>query len=182
MAACAWPSRWRRTHFSGGQFSGPCLTLWRARRPAGVIYRLVHSPALGQYLTIPTRRVQFQSFPSARLVLLGEIGQQCVAASSEATESTEYLIWRVTHHRRRIEPTPFSQFCALLYGLLRDEAKLETTDVEQIKLAERFASAYEGVRPFGHGVEVAESFGTIDSFLCRYYRSPCHSSPAAGLG
>jgi AAA+ ATPase superfamily predicted ATPase len=132
----------------------------------GVIYRLVHSPALGQYLTIPTRRVQFQSFPSARLVLLGEIGQQRVAASSEATESTEYLIWRVTHHQRRIKPTPFSQFCALLYGLLRDEAKLETTDVEQIKLAERFASAYEGVRPFGHGVEVAESFGTIDSFLC----------------
>jgi len=131
----------------------------------GVIYRLVNSPALGQYLTIPTRRVQFQSFPSARLVLLGEIGQQRVAASSEATESTEYLIWRATRRKRRTKPTPFSQFCALLYGLLRDEAKLEATGVEQIKLAERFEAAYEGVRPFSHGLEVAESFGTIDSFL-----------------
>jgi hypothetical protein len=132
----------------------------------GVIYRLVDSPALGQYLTIPTRRVQFQSFPPARLVLLGEIGQQRVAASSEATESTEYLIWRLTRHRRRNRPTPFSQFCAMLYGLLRDEAKLETADARQIRLAERFEPAYEGVRPFRHGVEVAESFGTIDALLC----------------
>ncbi len=131
----------------------------------GVIYRVVHSPALGHYLTIPTRPIQFQTFPAARLVLLGEIGQQCVAASSEATQSTEYLIWRITRHRRRMEPTPFSRFCALLYDLLRSEAALETTAVEQIKLAERFEPAYEGVRPFQHGPEVAESFGTIDAFL-----------------
>jgi hypothetical protein len=131
-----------------------------------VIYRVVHSPALGQYLTIPTRHAQFQAFPAANLVLLGEIGQQCVAASREAIQSTEYLIWRITRHRRRMEPTPFSQFCALLYDLLRSEAKLETTAVGQIKLAKRFEPAYEGVRPFRHGPEVAESFRTIDSFLC----------------
>jgi hypothetical protein len=130
------------------------------------IYRVVHSPALGQYLTVPTRHIQFKTFPSARQVLLGDIGQQCVAASSEATQSTEYLIWRITRHRRRMEPTPLSQFCALLYDLLRSEATLETTTVEQIKLAERFESAYEGVRSFRHGFEVAQSFGTIDSFLC----------------
>ena len=127
-----------------------------------VIYRLAHSPALGHYLTIPTRGVQFQTFPSARLVLLGEIGQQCVAASSETTESTEYLIWRATRRRRRTMRTPFSQFCALLYALLRDEARQERAGID---LAKRFGPAYEGVRPFRHGVEVAESFGTIDCLL-----------------
>jgi len=39
-----------------------------------VIYRLAHSPALGEYLTIPTRHLQFQSFPSACQVLLCELG------------------------------------------------------------------------------------------------------------
>jgi hypothetical protein len=131
-----------------------------------VIYRMLHAPALGQYLAIPTRRSQFQTFLSARQVLLGEIGQQCVAASSEATQATEVLIWRITRPGRRMEPTPFSHFCALLYDLLRSEARLETANVEQIRLAERFESAYEGVRSFTHGAEEAESFGTIDAFLC----------------
>ncbi len=130
-----------------------------------VIYRLAHSTALGEYLTIPTRRLQFHSFPSARLVLLGELGQECVAGSSEATESTESLVWRITRSGRRMEPTPFSQFCALLCDLFHREAELDTADVQEIKLAERFAHAYEGVRPFQHGIEVAESFATLDSFL-----------------
>jgi hypothetical protein len=131
-----------------------------------VIYRVAHSLALGHFLTLPTRRAQFQTFPSARQVLLGEIGQQCVAASSEATHSMESLIWRITRRRRRMESTPFSQFCALLYELLRSEAELDTVAVEQIKLGERFESAYEGVRPFRQGPEAAESFGTIDTFVC----------------
>jgi hypothetical protein len=130
-----------------------------------VIYRVAHSPALGQYLTIPTRYVQFETFPSARQVLLGEIGQECGGASGEGTQGMEYFIWRISRHRRQMEPTPFSQFCALLYHLFRSEAKLEAADVEQIKLGERFEPAYEGVRSFRHGPEVAESFGTIDSFL-----------------
>jgi hypothetical protein len=130
-----------------------------------VIYRLVHSPALGEFLTIPTRQLQFQTFPSSRQVLLGELSQQSVAGSSEATEGTESLIWRITRPRRRMTPTPFSQFCALLYDLFRREAELDAGDVQEIKLAERFALAYEGVRPFRNGQEVAESFATLDFFL-----------------
>lgn len=130
-----------------------------------VIYRVAQSPSLDEYLTIPTRRVQFQQFPSARLVLMGELGQQCVSAASETTEATESLIWHVTRHRRRMEPTPFSQFCGLLYFLLDHQAQLETVDVQQIRLAERFGAAYEGIRPFKHGPEVANSFASMDAFL-----------------
>jgi AAA+ ATPase superfamily predicted ATPase len=133
--------------------------------PLSTIYGVAHSPILKEYLNIPTRRVQFRNFPSARLVLLGEIGQQCVAASSEATESTESLIWRVTRRRRRMEPTPLSQFSTMLYELFRDENKLGTAELRQIKLAEQYGSAYEGIRPFQYGIEVADSFATIDPFL-----------------
>ncbi len=129
------------------------------------IYRLVHSPALGDYLAIPTRHLQFQTFPSACQVLLGELGRQCVSGSSEATESTESLVWRISRHRRRMAATPFSQFCAVLYDLFRHEAELDTMAVQDINLAERYAPGYEGVRPFKHGLEVAESFATLDCFL-----------------
>lgn len=130
-----------------------------------VIYRLAYAPALGEYLTIPTRRLQFQTFPSVRQVLLGELGGQCVAGSSETTESMESLLWRITRPGRRMAPTPLSQFCLLLHDLFRRQAELETVDVGEIRLAERLAPACEGVRPFTHGIELAESFATLDAML-----------------
>jgi len=133
--------------------------------PLAVMYRLAHLPALDEYLVPPSRRLQFQNYPPARLVLLGEIGHQFVAASSEASENSEHLVWRLTRRWRQMEPTPLSQFSAMLYRLFRDEANLEKTDFHQIKLAERFEPAYEDVRRFKHGSEVADSFATIASFL-----------------
>jgi AAA+ ATPase superfamily predicted ATPase len=130
-----------------------------------VMYRLAHLPMLDEYLMPPCRHLQFQNYPSARLVLLGEIGQQFVAASSEATENSEHLVWRITCRWRRMEPTPLSQFSAVLYELFRNEANLEKTDVHKIKLAEQFESAYEGVRQSKRGGEIAGSFAAIASFL-----------------
>ncbi|UCC62129.1 MAG: ATP-binding protein, partial [Anaerolineae bacterium] len=133
--------------------------------PLAVMYRLAHLPTLDEYLIPPARRLQFQNYPSARLVLLGEIGQQFVAASSEATENSERLVWWLTRYWRRMAPTPLSQFSALLYELFRGEVELETTDPHEIKLAERFESIYECVRQFKHGGEIADSFAAIASFL-----------------
>jgi hypothetical protein len=129
------------------------------------VYHLAHVSMLEEYLVPPSRRHQFRSYRSARLVLMGELGQRYVAASSEATENTEYLIWRFTRRWRQMQPTPLSRFCLLLYELLRKEADLETTDPQEIKLRERFQPLYEGVRQMKHGVEVAGSFATIDAFL-----------------
>jgi hypothetical protein len=143
------------------------LSDFMAGRPdsLAVLYHLAHSPMLDEYLVPPSRRLQFRNYRPARLVLLGEIGQRYVAASSEATENAEYLAWRFTRRWRQMEPTPLSEFCALLYDLLRNEAELETTSAHEIRLAERFAPIYEGVRQLKQGDEVASSFATIATFL-----------------
>jgi len=133
--------------------------------PLAALYRLARLPALDEYLVPPSRRLQFQNFASARLVLLGEIGQQFVAASSEATENSESLVWRLTRYWRRMEPTPLSSFSAMLYELFRDEEDLGKTDAHEIRLATRFAPAYEGIRQFKHGSEVADSFTAIAYLL-----------------
>ena len=129
------------------------------------VYYLAHVPMLEEYLVPPSRRHQFRSYRPARLVLMGELGQRYVAASSEATENTEYLIWRFTRRWRQMKPTPLSRFCFLLYELFRKEADLETTDPQEVKLREQFEPIYEGVRHMEHGVEVAGSFATIAAFL-----------------
>jgi hypothetical protein len=133
--------------------------------PLAIVYHLAHLPMLNEYLVPPARRLQFRNYTSARLVLLGEVGQRCVIASSEATGNTEYLVWRITNRWRRMEPTPLSQFCSLLYDMLRKEADLERTDAHEIRMAERFESSYESVRQLKHGDEIADSFATIASFL-----------------
>ncbi len=138
-----------------------------AERPdaLSVVYHLAHIPMLSEYLVPPSRRHQFRSYRSARVVLIGEVGQRYLAASSEATENTEYLIWRFTRRWRQMEPTPLSQFCILLYELYRRETELETTAPQEINLRAQFESNYEGVRHLEQGVEVAGSFATIAAFL-----------------
>jgi hypothetical protein len=130
-----------------------------------IIYHLAYEPSLEEYLVPPCRRLQFQSFRPARLVLMGELGQRYVTSSSEATENVEYLVWRFTCHQRRMGPTALSQFCAMLYYLLLEESDLETTDPYDVQLDWRFGSAFEGIRPLDYGDEVAGSFATIAACL-----------------
>jgi hypothetical protein len=130
-----------------------------------VAYDLAYLPMLDEYLVPPSRHLQFRRFPQARLVLIGEVGQQYVAASSIASDNSEYLVWRLTRRWRLMEPTALSRFCAMLYELFHNEAELETADPHKILLAKRFESAYEDVRQFQHGDEVASSFATLASFL-----------------
>jgi hypothetical protein len=61
-----------------------------------LVYHLAHLPMLDEYLVPPSRRFQYKSYRSARLVLMAELGQRYLAASSEATQNTEYLVWRFT--------------------------------------------------------------------------------------
>ena len=75
------------------------------------------------------------------------------------------MVWALTRRWRRMTPTPLSRFSGMLYELYRDESELDEQDVAEMRLAERFAAAYEGVRAYPHGAEVADSFATMDVFL-----------------
>ena len=114
--------------------------------PLSAFYQLAHLPGLDGFLSVPVTRVQFRRLPSTRLVLLAEVGQRFVAASSESGENSERFVWALTRRWRRMTPTPLSRFSGMMYELYRDESELDEQAVAEMRLAERFATAYEGVR------------------------------------
>jgi len=134
-------------------------------RPLVALYKLAHLPTLHDYLFPPLVEHQFRDLPSVHEALLGEIGQTFVDGTGGGSETSEHFVWQLTRRLRRMEATPLSQFSLMLYELFRDENELETLEIQEIKLAERFASAYEGVRPFPHGDEIAGSFAALAAFL-----------------
>jgi hypothetical protein len=133
--------------------------------PLGGLYDLAQRPALDGYLLTPVNKYQFRDWPAARDVLLGEIGQTFNDATGRHSATSERVVWRLTRRWRRVETTPLARFSAMLHALFRDEAGLESQQAREIKLAARFAPAYEGVRGLQHGDEVAGSFAAMASFL-----------------
>ncbi len=133
--------------------------------PLRVLYHLVHSPKLDDYVLTPLSERQFRNWTAVRTVLLGEIGQSYIDGTGGPHRASEHLVWRLTRRWRRTEATPISRFGAMLRELIDTEPQLESIDIQEINLAKRFESVYTGVRDFKHGDEVADSFGAIASFL-----------------
>ncbi|MCP4531358.1 MAG: hypothetical protein GY831_09025, partial [Delftia sp.] len=133
--------------------------------PLGGLYDLARQSALDGYLLTPVNKYQFRDWPAARDVLLGEIGQSFADVTGRHSATSERVVWQITCRWRRMETTPLAGFSAMLHGLFRDEARLESQPAHEIKLAARFAPAYEAVRPLPHGDQVANSFAAIASFL-----------------
>ena len=130
-----------------------------------LLYHLVYLPILDEYLIAPIRHGQFRDLPSTRTVLLGELGQVFVDSTGGISETSERIAWGLTRRLRRMQPTPISQFAAMLYELARDEDELENVELSEINLATRFAANYEAVRTLPHGAEVTGSFAAFAAFL-----------------
>lgn len=133
--------------------------------PLTVLYEIAHLTSLEEYFVVPSNRFAFSRYPSARLVMVGEIGQQFVAISSEAGVISELFVWGLTRRQRWMKPTVLSQFSTMLYVLLRDEDVLATLEIDKIRLVQYFEASYIGVRRFKHGLEISGSFITITTFL-----------------
>lgn len=130
--------------------------------PLAVLYHLAQTPALDDYVTVPAARREFRDFPSARLVLLGEVGQGFVDGTGGYSETSERWVWRLTRRWRRITPTPLSRFGEMLYVLCDAEESLATIEIEKVaKTIRQLGPNFEGVRAFPHGPEVADSFAAI---------------------
>ncbi|MCP4427672.1 MAG: ATP-binding protein, partial [Chloroflexi bacterium] len=142
------------------------LSDWLAQQatPLSVLYNLCHLRALNEYLFPPSSKQQFERWPSARVVLLSELGQQFIAATSNGGETSEKAVWRLTKRQRRMTPTPLSRFSHLLRDLFRDQNDLETAppeDFETLLAPNRF----QAVADCPHGVEITASFAAMRHFL-----------------
>lgn len=133
--------------------------------PLTALYQIAQAPALEAYLFMPVTRRQWRDVPSARLVLLGEIGQRPVDGTGGTSETSERLVWRMTRRLRHNAPTPIMRFSAALYEVLRAETQMEPTDSDVRHLSEEVTAGVADVRRLPHGVEVVESFVTLNRFL-----------------
>jgi hypothetical protein len=130
-------------------------------QPLNLLYRLLHTPYMDDYLWMPASRNQAESWPSLQVVLIGEMAQVFVDGTGGYNESLERVVWQGTRFLRCKNSTPLTRFCGMLYVLLQDSAHAEKIDLHHIRLAQRFSDAYEDVRIYPHGDEVANSWASL---------------------
>jgi AAA+ ATPase superfamily predicted ATPase len=131
-----------------------------------ILDRLVHSALADEYLSLPVRRDEFRDFPAARVILTGEIGQKPTdGRQTYQTSRIERLVWVLTRSLRRTQPTPLSQFSAMLYELFCEEAKLKEQNNADVRFVQRFHSVYDGIRDYPHGSEISDSWISLAAFL-----------------
>jgi hypothetical protein len=132
------------------------------------LYQLIVSPRLNEYLTPPADlRDEFRDFPSALVVLLGEMAQVFVDGRDidNNTPNGERFVWHLTRRLRRMQPTPISHLATVLYDLALNAEELKEITPREIEFARRFAADYEAVRHLPNGAEVAGSFAAMAAFL-----------------
>ncbi|MCA9963662.1 MAG: AAA family ATPase [Anaerolineales bacterium] len=145
------------------------VTYWLVKNHSTLVklYQLVDAPQLDEYLVPPmdtTGRREFGHWPSTKVVLLYEVGQQYVSGVG-GEDPLEKFVWRLTRRYRNMEPTPLAPLAALLGELLHRQSRLQGIDVavlcEEMLAPER----YEPARSLPYGAEIADSFATIRAAL-----------------
>ncbi len=137
--------------------------------PLKAFQRLTHTAMLNEYVLPPSESAEFRDFPSARVVLLGEIAQLRVdGCDIDGMSISERWVWQLTRRLRRRQPTPLSRFSSLLYYLIRNEdwiTEAEFTEIRSgLRLAE-FRAYYKGIGVYPHGDEVANSWASLAALL-----------------
>jgi hypothetical protein len=127
-------------------------------RALPLIYDILASSHLDEYILEPLSQKQARLFPSTRRVLLAELAGQFIDASG--FRSSEWLAWSLTLPLRERSVTPLSQFAAMLYDLLDQE----TVEAGGFNLA-AYRDVCAGVQDYVHGSEVYRSFETMSAFL-----------------
>lgn len=125
-------------------------------KPLLWLYALSHTEVYQIYGVLPLNKKEFEELCPLHWWLLAELGQQFVGDIDEAG-----FAWFFTKRLRYRQPTPISQFSGLMFELLRDEEELTSMPVAEIRLAERYAPRYQGVRALPQGEEIATLYETL---------------------
>ncbi|MCA9962372.1 MAG: ATP-binding protein, partial [Anaerolineales bacterium] len=133
--------------------------------PIAALYHLAAYPDLAAYISSPATSVQFRRWPAARTVLLSEIGQQFIAATSDSGESSERLVWRLTKRQRYMQPTSFAHFSLLLRDLYEAQTDLQTSALSPIHEELLAHDRYQELRPLPGGAEIVHTFDLIRTYL-----------------
>ncbi|MEW5856939.1 MAG: hypothetical protein AB1861_06105 [Cyanobacteriota bacterium] len=131
------------------------------KAPLHSLYYLLTTEELNTYLLAPVTQLDWQLLPTARQVLLGELAHQPVNCSSDGVnQAAENLVWGLTRLGRNRQKTPLTRFAGLLYQLSYSKA----VEAEDFNLF-AFEKIYAGLTQYPGGVEIADSFEALATFL-----------------
>lgn len=135
--------------------------LHNVNAPLHFLYYLITSEDFNTYLVAPVGKLDWQLLPTTRQVLLGELAHQRVDCSSDGiNQATENLVWSLTYLVRDQHRTPLTRFADLLYQLTYSKA----VEVEEFNLT-GFEKIYADLNQYPGGVEIADSFKALATFL-----------------
>ena len=129
--------------------------------PLHFLYRLLTLEEFNTYLVTPVSRLDWHLMATTRQMLLGELAHQRVdCASDGVNQVAEGLVWRLTGLARNSKQTPLTQFANLLYQLTYSKV-VEERDFD----LSAFETIYAGLTAYPSGVEIADSFAALATFL-----------------
>lgn len=129
--------------------------------PLHSLYYFLTAEELNTYLLAPVTQLDWQLLPTARQVLLGELAHQPVNCSSDGVNQVaENLVRGLTWLGRNRQKTPLTRFAGLLYQLSYSKA----VEAEDFNLF-AFDKIYTGLTQYPGGVEIADSFEALATFL-----------------
>jgi WD40 repeat protein len=145
----AWAQRALQTH------------LHKVSAPLHFLYYLLTSENFNTYLLAPVRRVDWQLMPTTRQVLLGELAHQRVDGSGAGmNQIAENLVWGLTRFVRNRQRSPLTRFADLIYEL----TYTKTFEAKDFNLF-AWEKSYAGLSQYPGGVEIADSFEALATFL-----------------
>jgi hypothetical protein len=145
----AWAQRALQTH------------LHKVSAPLHFLYYLLTSEDFNTYLLAPVRRVDWQLMPTTRQVLLGELAHQRVDGSGAGmNQIAENLVWGLTRFVRNHQRSPLTRFADLIYEL----TYTKTFEAKDFNLF-AWEKSYAGLSQYPGGVEIADSFEALATFL-----------------
>lgn len=135
--------------------------LHKCDAPLHFLYLLLTCPDLDTYVLAPVSQQDWTLLPSTRQVLLGELASTWVDCSSDwLNQLAERWVWNLTWFRRTHSKTHLTDFALMLYQLLYQKAiNLETFDLSS------YAKTYNNLTDYPGGLEIAQSFKAMATFL-----------------
>lgn len=134
--------------------------LHKSPRPLQVFYNLLSCPEFNSYVVPPISKQDSQGFPTMKQLLLGELAAKCVVWGSWENLLAERLIWSLTNFGRDRRKTPLTRFARLLYHLV-DEKTIAADNFDLFA----YRPIYTSLTDYPDGVEIAESFDAMTTFL-----------------
>lgn len=135
--------------------------LHQSSTPLHLIYEIITDPDFDAYLLPPVAPQDWQLFPTARQVLLGQLGNQWVGCSGDwPSYLTEKWVGFCTAWCRVRRRTALTAFARMLY-----ELKYEKDVQESAFDLSVYQPIYGRVSSFVGGMEIADSFAVMSAFL-----------------